>query len=143
MSTSKLCVCLYLVWAAIAGAMLLSSHGGIAGDFDRHLLDSDDPHSRNIHAQTLLFNRWKVGFESEPSIYKWFVIVQTPANIAARLIFRLLTLIHPFDSPFPYGLSYPSYIMLFLLLLGVLQWYALGLFIGMVWKKIGQRERSV
>ena len=139
MSTSSILVRVYAVCALIAIITFLSAHGGAGGDFDRELINTDDPHSKNPHAPTLIFNRWQMRqFNSEPMIYQFFILLLTPANLAARLIYKALKVLPEFDDPFPFGLSYPTYIMLLLLAFGGVQWYLIGLLFDRLlrkWKK--------
>ena len=88
MSKPQLFIQTYVVCACIALGSFLSVHGGLAGDFDRQLISTSDPHAKNVYAASLLFNRWRIHFPSEPFIFRAFVIANAPADIFARLTFK-------------------------------------------------------
>ncbi len=133
MTKPRICILIYLLWACIAFGSFVAAHGGLAGDFDRQLINTSDPHSKNVHAASVAFNRWQIHFASEPMAYKIFVAAHAPADVAGRLIFKILQLVPAFQDPFPLGLSFPSYSILLMLLLGGGQWYLIGLLADSLW----------
>jgi hypothetical protein len=93
MTKPQICILIYLVWVCIALGSLVAAHGGLAGDFDRQLINTRDPHGKNVHAASLAFNRWRIHFASEPIAYKVFVTAHAPADIVGRLVFKVLQVI--------------------------------------------------
>lgn len=141
MSKPQLFIQTYVVCACIALGSFLSVHGGLAGDFDRQLISTSDPHAKNVYAASLLFNRWRIHFPSEPFIFRAFVIANAPADIFARLTFKGIQVISIFQDPFPWGLSFPSYPMILMLLFGGVQWYLIGRLADILWIQLrGSRD---
>lgn len=139
MTKPRICILIYFVWSCIALRSFVNAHGGLAGDFDRQLINTNDPHGKNVHAASLAFNRWQIHFASEPIAYKVFVVAHTPAYVTGRLIFKILQVVPAFQDPFPFGLSFPSYSILLMLLLGVVQWYLIGLWADSLWRRFRRR----
>lgn len=139
MTKPQICILIYVVWACIALGSFVAAHGGFAGDFDRQLINTSDPHSKNVHAASLAFNRWQIHFASEPVAYRVFVAAHAPADVVGRLVFKALQVAPAFQDPFPLGLSFPSYSILLMLVFGVAQWYLIGLLADSLWTRF-QRQ---
>ena len=139
MTKPQICILIYAVWVCIGIGSFVSAHGGLAGDFDRQLIDTTDPHSKNVHAATLAFNRWQIHFPSEPLAYRAFVTAHAPADILARLTFKCIQIIPAFQDPFPLGLTFPSYLISLMLLFGGVQWYLIGRLADVLWTRFQRR----
>ena len=140
MTKPQVSILIYLIWACIALGSFVAAHGGLAGDFDRQLIDISDPHSKNVHAASLAFNRWQIHFASEPLAYKVFVTTHAPADVVGRLAFKALQVFPAFQDPFPFGLSFPSYSILLMLLFGAVQWYFIGVLADSLWTRLQRQD---
>ena len=68
-------------------------------------------------------------------MYELFEAVHVPAEVVGQLVYNALSVIPEFRSPFPLGLSYPSYVFVFSVLAGAFQWYAIALLLWWSYRK--------
>lgn len=137
MSSSRIGVALvtiYTVWLGLAGFAFINAHGGVSGDFQA-VETRLDYHPRDRYAGCLLFNRWTTCGSDDPYVYELFRTVHIPALVIGQLCFKVLSLIPEFASPFPWGLSYPSYVFSLTVVVGAVQWYLLGGFLEWLYRR--------
>jgi hypothetical protein len=121
---------LYSVFFLVAAFAFIGSHGGLKGDFDRSLLEAD-PHSLNVYAGRVYFNRWIGSSERDPWIYKQFLRLNIPADLVAHAAYKIVQIMVPeFREPFPFGISYVSYTRGLMLLVAPVQWLLVGLLLS-------------
>ncbi len=129
----------YLVWLVFACVAFINAHGGMSGDFESEETRLDY-HPRDRYAGCLLFNRWFACGDDDPYVYELFEAVHVPARVVGQLVYKALSIIPEFRSPFPLGLSYPSYVFAFSVLAGALQWYAIALLLPWFYGKATRSE---
>lgn len=132
--TGTVLVAFYVVWLGIASVAFVNAHGGVSGDFEA-VETRLDSHPRDRYAGCLLFNRWTTCGRDDPYVYELFATVHIPALVIGQLCFKALSLIPEFTSPFPWGLSYPSYVFLLTVVVGAVQWYLLGIFFEWLYRR--------
>lgn len=134
MTLSRAFVMGYVIFACVAVATFVVAHDGWTGDADPYAASIVNPEAKNVHAPRLVFNKWKIDYDHEPLVLKAFLIVNGPAYALALLSYKVLRLLPPFDDLFPLGVSYPSYQLGLMLLLGFGQWYVVGTLLDR-WKR--------
>jgi hypothetical protein len=133
--TGTALLAIYTFWLGIASVAFVDAHGGISGDFEA-VETRLDAHPLDRYAGCLLFNRWTTCDGDDPYIYELFTAVHVPALVMGQLCFKVLSLIPEFASPFPLGLSYPSYVFLLTIAIGAAQWYLLGILFEWLYRRM-------
>lgn len=115
-----------ILFTILVTIVFISEHGGVSGDYvylpGRHIDTTTD--QANL-GQTIL-NRWRVNVSREPLIVRCFIYINLPSFVMTRLIVEFFgTFVDEMNRPFPFGISYTSYIALPAMPISILQWYCI------------------
>jgi len=124
-----------LVFFAIVSIAYVHQHGGVNGDYDLSMFGGDTVDDWG-DAGMVFFNRWQMTSD-ESVLTDSFLILNLPAfMISSRLISTIGLIIDEFQSAFPFGVSYYSYLLTLALPFSLLQWFGTGLLFEFVRKRL-------
>ena len=129
-----------MVFFAAVAIAFVAQHGGWRGDVP---FEDGIPDVVTGDDGLVVYNRWRLLADRESAFTKAFIIANAPAfRVAKLLIVAIESFIGEFQSPSPFGFSYPSYTITLGLLLSSVWWFGIGLGLDFVLRWMGWLRTS-
>lgn len=124
-----------LAFFVLVALLFVNAHG-VRGDVDL-VGPGNDTVSSPADKGLLFFNRWKFEGDQESLLTHVFLTVNAPGFGLAKLVLAALNVFTgEFRGTYPFGLSYASYTLMLAIPLSLLQWFAIGLGLDLVRRRI-------